>query len=880
MLSAGQRLGRYEISSFIAAGGMGEVYRARDSVLDRMVALKILSPQMSDPDRIRRFILEAKAASALNHPHIVAIYDAGEAITEDGQHIHFIASEFIDGETLRSKITERSDLARIAGHLAQVADALAKAHRAGIIHRDIKPENIMITREGYAKVLDFGLAKLRPFREANASEVDTLTAPVATSPGSFVGTVGYMSPEQIEGREIDHRSDIFSLGCVAYELVTAKAPFRGNSAIDTMHRVLYSDPQPISELRPDAPVELQRIVRKCLAKAPDERYQSMNELAIDLRQLPRDLASESSHPTQIMPLSGRHRRRRWVVAAIAAAALVITAIALNFLWARRVPAAAPARIPFQTASIEQVTVSGDLQSWNVGITSDGKFIAYVRRTVKGTGIVVQQVGTGSGVEVVHLADDTFLRGLTINPVQQEIYYTVQRRQETVSSLFRVPLFGGLPSEVMRDVDSCVTFDPQGRRFAFLRNDQKHHHVAVVIRGSDGAERLLTQASSEVRWWSDPAWSPDGKTIACVNIASAGKVTLINAIDGSVREMQIKLPKRRSLMGAAIPHFNLAWFPDGKGLAAIWSGGVNDQIFYVSYPDGTGSTITNDDRYYFGIAIARDTSRIASTAYSTAQQVWMLKQGGQPLQVTNWPVNYGASGIALKPDGKIVYVSNWDLWQFDPSNGVETQMTRNSHLWAPKVSRDGSAIVFATASHTQEIWRIEPDGAHPRKIGTGNFPSLSSDGRQVIYVCCSMQTHVWTASADGASPRQILDVDCTYPTISPDGKRFAAGDRHAQPAVWSVFDFTTGRMLARLPSINAWQLAQWTPDGRALISVRGEHGVDNLFSYAIDGSKPHRLTNFTTESIGRFDVAADGTIAVLRGRTILDAVVVTDESAHR
>ncbi|MGH9907332.1 MAG: protein kinase domain-containing protein [Pyrinomonadaceae bacterium] len=290
-LSPGTSLSHYRVISKIGAGGMGEVYLAQDTKLDRKVALKFLPADLAaNQDRMRRFTQEAKAAAALNHPNIAHIYEIGEH-----EGTNFIAMEFIDGETLREAIHRRkTDLARLLRYLQHAAEGLAKAHAAGIVHRDLKPDNIMISRDGHTKLLDFGLAKLieqQPIPSRESSEVVTAVMPQHSLPGKVMGTVGYMSPEQVQGntKEIDQRSDIFSFGCILFEAATGKKPFEGDSVIKTLHMVVYEPAPSLAELNPLAPTDLQHILRRCLAKDPDERYQSIKEVAIELKELRRQL---------------------------------------------------------------------------------------------------------------------------------------------------------------------------------------------------------------------------------------------------------------------------------------------------------------------------------------------------------------------------------------------------------------------------------------------------------------------------------------------------------------------------------------------------------------------------------------------------------------
>src|SRR5437870_10165383 len=308
-IAAGTKLGRYEIRSKIGAGGMGEVYLAQDTKLDRKVALKILPAEVaSHRDRMNRFVREAKAAAALNHPNIAHIYEIGES-----NGVNFIAMEFIDGVTLRELIHgKQTDLAKLLRYLQHAAEGLAKAHAAGIVHRDLKPDNIMITHDGHAKILDFGLAKLvepPQLSGSGSSEVATAIIQRHSTPGAVLGTVGYMSPEQAQGRidEIDHRSDIFSFGCILFEAVTRKRAFEGKDAIDSLNKIIREPVSPISDLNPSAPTDLQRIVRRCLAKDMDERYQAIKDVAIELKEVRREMKMPGIDTT-IPPPSGETSR--------------------------------------------------------------------------------------------------------------------------------------------------------------------------------------------------------------------------------------------------------------------------------------------------------------------------------------------------------------------------------------------------------------------------------------------------------------------------------------------------------------------------------------------------------------------------------------------
>src|SRR5262245_697158 len=352
----GQSLGSYQILSQLGAGGMGEVYRARDNRLDRTVALKILPGEVAaDADRLRRFVREAKAASALNHPHVATIYEIGEA-----EGVNFIAMEYIEGRTLAAEINGRPlDAAKIIEIGIQIADALDEAHSKGITHRDIKPANLMLTARGQVKVLDSGLAKVGP----PAGQGDMSQFSTQTTPGAVIGTVAYMSPEQALGREVDHRTDIFSLGVALYEMATGQRPFRGTTASETIDLILHAQPEAIAHINEQAPAELERIVGKCLEKERERRYQSAHELLDDLDRLKHGSVSTTAE-TQARPVAQKPRARslsrsRFPLAVVAMAGATLIA-ALVYLRFYRTPHATSAPMEIKSLAVLPLeNLSGD-----------------------------------------------------------------------------------------------------------------------------------------------------------------------------------------------------------------------------------------------------------------------------------------------------------------------------------------------------------------------------------------------------------------------------------------------------------------------------------------------------------------------------------------
>src|SRR6266540_1658078 len=373
-LSPGTRLGPYEIVSPIGAGGMGEVYRVRDTRLGREVALKVLPAEFSgDPERLQRFEQEARAASALNHPNIVVVHDVGRV-----DSVFYLAMELVEGTALRDLIvTGALPIKRILPLATQIADGLARAHAAGIVHRDLKPENVMVTEDGFVKILDFGLAKLVLLSaEKMASAPTAAFGAPRTESGVILGTVGYMSPEQAAGRPVDHRSDQFSLGAILYEMATGQRAFRGGSAAETLAAIIQREPEPVGVLRPEVPAPLSWVIERCLAKAPAERYESTRDLARDLANL-RDRASSASMAGAAGGLTPPRLARTTVPWVVVTSLALLTAAWIAAVHFRERPSRPPP-VRFVVPPPEKATLSSDeAELHNLAVSPDGSRIAFV-----------------------------------------------------------------------------------------------------------------------------------------------------------------------------------------------------------------------------------------------------------------------------------------------------------------------------------------------------------------------------------------------------------------------------------------------------------------------------------------------------------------------
>src|SRR5215510_2435361 len=489
-LAAGKHLGHYEILSPLGIGGMAEVYLAEDTRLHRKVALKILPEEFaSNQSRLRRFNQEATAAAALNHPHIAHIYEIRGA---DG--LHFIAMEYIAGETLRDKIyLQKTPLTRLLKYLIHIAEALTKAHAAGIVHRDLKPDNIMITRDDYTKILDFGLAKLlepqNPFTSGGAafSEVATAVMGQQSLAGAVMGTVGYMSPEQAQGRvgEIDHRSDIFSFGCILFETVTRHKAFEGKDALDSLHKIVYAPIPQISDFETSAPAELQRVIQRCLAKDPNKRYHSIKDVALELEEIRQELKSadlrtsipetfstagksadairskSSQQLVEGVTTTGAFRstssaeylvneiktHKRGVL--LGGAVLIVLAAGVAFglykLLGRK------PSVTFGPLKIARLTSTGQVNL--ATITSDGKYVFYVQDDGEKESLWMTQVTTSSNLQIVAPAEAHY-DGLTVSHDGNFLYYVRLDRDNPSGALFRMPALGGNARKLLVNIVSA------------------------------------------------------------------------------------------------------------------------------------------------------------------------------------------------------------------------------------------------------------------------------------------------------------------------------------------------------------------------------------------------------------------------------------------
>src|SRR5438876_25195 len=824
MKITGGKLGRYEIRSKIGEGGMGEVYLAHDTQLDRKVALKILPAEVAaDRNRMERFVREAKAAAALNHPNIAHVYEIGE---HDGTN--FIAMEHIDGQTLRELIRNHTDLGKLLRHLQHTAEGLAKAHAAGIVHRDLKPENMMVTRDGHAKILDFGLAKLIETKRPSdtSSEVATAILPQPSQPGMVLGTVGYMSPEQAQGKtnEIDHRSDIFSFGCILFEAVTGRKAFEGKDAVESLNKIIREPVSPISDLNPTAPADLQRIVRRCLAKDPDERYQTIKDVAIELKEVRHDLQGQEAHttvpPSTTSPAgvasqsfgsaatgtpdssSARASSAEYVTSqikghkvgfALALVLLVAVITGAGFGLYKLVNRRLPKKIiSFETAKLERLTTSG--KASDAAISPDGKYVAHVKTDAGQRSLWLRQVVTTSDTQIVPPSWQNYY-GITFSKDGDYIYYVLgEPNNPATRALYQVSALGGASRKVIENVASPVTLSPDGMRLAFVRGSATQ--TALVVANADGtgerpvAVRKLPNPFST----GGPSWSPDGKLLASLAIVSASNEAVARTI---VVEVQVENGAERPITSEKWPPSEagqVAWLSDGSGLVAIAidQASASVQLWHISYPGGEVRKITNDLINYNRLSLTADSSALVTVQTEGEMNLWVAPLGdaGRAKQISSGRGD-GSVGLSWMPGGKIVYMSrasgSGDIWSIEQDGKNQKQLTAHARAnYYPWATPDGRYIVFVStrSRSSRSIWRMDADGGNLKQLteGPGDiFPQSSPDGRWVVFSSSrSGSMRVWKVSIDGGEPVRLTDKWTANPTVSPDGSLIACFYREDQP----------------------------------------------------------------------------------------------------
>jgi len=879
-LDPGTQIGRYRVVSLLGSGGMGEVYLARDESLDRSVALKILPPDLvKNDERVRRFVQEAKSASSLNHPHIVTIYEIGEvefAGGDDGASadtIHYIAMELVSGHTLKTLIhQEKTDLRTLVRYLAQAADGLAKAHAAGIVHRDLKPENVMVTSDGFAKVVDFGLAKLT---ETASSGTDLTSAPTelarATGAGVVLGTIGYMSPEQVQGKTVDHRSDIFSLGCVLYEAATRQRPFQADSDVETLHKILKERPQPIEEINPEVPGELRRVIRRCLAKLPDQRWQGMKDLALELSELADEydtLSASSGSGTRVssgvMGEAPASRRMRMVVAAALTIGLLGLAAAVWSVAFRSDPASADP--PAATMDIRRV--ASDPNLLEAVLSPDGQQLALMKTEAGSTSIWIRQVATGSEVRIA--SDLERVREICFSADGTFLFYMAG------DTVFRLPSLGGTPRRVAAGVVNSFAVSPDGQRIAYGRIESDAGFVMLADIERPEPRVLLQELPGDL------AWSPDGGTLL---VNGAGRLedmpdtlTFVSVGDGRSEDVTID-----ELWAFGDP----VWVDEDEivGFGQVIGGEPSAvQLWQLSYPGGRARRLTSDATGFRPpLSASADGRTLVALQQRRTWQLWSARadnlQNGTELHADERRLDVKA----ITGSSVILNVGGDQLWSVRLDGSALQRLTpegvrvRIGTVFSPTAD----AVIFdGVEDGTSYVWRMNSDGSDLRPLTTGmQAEALTADGQAVRFIRLESDDSIsmWRVAVAGGEPERVEPRHRTA-RYSPDERYRFTTDRDGQ-AYRVVVEPANGGTV-----VQSWNLAPaprpqlaWAPTADAVDVVRETDGIANLWRLPLHGGEPRQLTRFSDPGLESFVWSDDGLILYYTRSTFVsrDVVLITN-----
>ena len=904
----GKSLAGYTIVRPISSGGMGEVFLAREDRLGRDVAIKLLPTSIfQNQELVRRFRYEARAASAVSHPNVAHVYGMGES-----EGLSFIAMEFVDGRTLREMLASQSvPLNEAFEIVSQVAAAIAAAHARGIVHRDIKPENIIIRRDGLVKVVDFGLAKLTS--ESSSSQTiekgESLTKLNCTEPGLLMGTMKYMSPEQVRGQEIDSRTDIWSWGVICYEILTGSQPFAGATKSDVIAEVLKSEPLLLRDDNHNLPQPLKSFLRKALSKDKARRYATIAEALDELGKVRRGLSMNDLDPDgglvfdsgradksvtdaelSTEPMSNavtlqmdrqKSLRRRPSATQIVIGSLV-TALTLllgyaGYRWLNR----ERARPAPPGAQIVRLTNNGEVL--DAAISPDGRLLAYVLVKSGKQSLWIRNLESGQESQLWP-PDSALCWGPRFTPNGLTLFYVTTQPGSTISVLYRMPVSGGPAQKIVTNIDSPPALSPDGMQIAFLRGYPGQHRDALMIANVDGSaeQEIASRRHPDKFDFSGMSWSPGGKQIAVGASSGNDSLFAILAVDIS-NGAATELTQRRwtAVRGIAWENLGLGLIfsarAEGRPAAGVWRLSIADQRL---------QPITNDESDYGEITLAQHDRILATINKVEFSRLW-INQTELAGSATNDPGD-GLGGLTASRSGQIVYTVGQDerstLWRTNLSGSEHRQITSNASL-LPSASREGLIAYASTAGGgASHIWLVDSDGRNNRQLTNGDgesYPGITPAGDWVIYTSRAKERNsLWKIPTAGGDPVQLTSSGIFIrPVVSPDATRIACTYRTDEADKWkiAILSFDSGQLLTTFALPYPYnQIIRWTPDGKAITYLNNQNGVQNVWRQPLDGSPQTAVTNFTEGLIFYYTWMPPGNQLVLsRGGVKRDAILIKD-----
>jgi serine/threonine protein kinase len=870
-LGPGTLLGHYKLVRRLGQGGMGVVYEAVDQKLGRHVALKLLSESTrDDKSALERFWREARAASSLNHPGICTIHELNETAESP-----FIVMELLEGNSLEKLYRGHAmPYPTLLDLGAQLADALDAAHRKGVLHRDIKPANIFVTNSGQAKILDFGLAKVEAAHDGiAAADASTAVNPL-TSSGSTAGTVAYMSPEQARGEPLDARSDLFSLGVVLYEMATGQHPFSGATTAVVFDKILNLAPVAPITLNSQLPAEFENILNKLLEKDRELRCQSAAELRADLKRLQRKSSSGSvsvsghsqSASSMGIPRPATNKLRNVTIAVL----VILAGFAGWRFW--------PRPKPFASVSVNQITNIGTIEL--IALSADGRFLAEVKNDRGQRTVWVRNTATNTETQILGASSSYYL-GLTFSPDANYLYFTRATLENLArSDLYVMSVFGGTPRQLIFNIDSPVSFAPDGNRFTFLRwlPDQKDNFSEIHITNKALA----------------PVWSPDGSRIAWFQMEVGTTRIGLKVLELSSKKVTtVAPPAGISWVNPDLAYTTLAWMPDSHHLLALYYRQHTNraQIGVVTIPSGEFHSVTNDVISYSQLALSGNGRTLATVITNVDSSIALYgSDGGEP--VSTLPLRIMPSTIAWATEDRLLYAAGGSsIGTIDRATGSVQSFDTGEIAPGDFIAScpDGHILFtgFPKGGGEPRLFRMNAEGGGIAQLTTSGFaraPSCSADSQKAYFSLGSdVNVSLWSMPVAGGTPTQLVrPVNYAVATVSRDGMRAALFAVRENKVCAIIANLATGQM--QPPFFIDQSLANFatfSPDGRGIVSDALRNGGNTLLYQPLDGSPPHVLFNPAPETIQGFDWSPSGKqLAVARFKSSSDVVLITDQKGDQ
>jgi eukaryotic-like serine/threonine-protein kinase len=872
-LQEGDILGEYRIIRLLGRGTGGEVYLAQDPELPRKVALKVLSTQVDSGDLIERFKREARAVSALNHPYILTIHEFKQL-----GDLHYIVTEHVEGQPLRGHIGKLSQ-EQAMEFARQIAEALKAAHAAGIVHRDIKPENIMVHPNGYVKVLDFGLAKPTGFEGSFPGGVGggVATAPALgqlSEPGMLMGTLPYMSPEHLVGKKAGPSSDVWAWGVVLYEMLCGRRPFTGLTQSEVSASILECEPVSASDDK-----ELNRLIGKALCKDPHRRYQSMAEAIEDLERI-QTRQGDAFYFVKSKAVAAWEWIQRWRTEVLVLAVPVLTVIGI-YLATDYFPGR-----QFRVTGVEPLT--GLHNVLKATISPDEKTIAFTTQEADGQRLWIRQLSLSMPIQELHRVSTGTYSGITFGTDSRSVYFVL--RKDELGKLYRLPVQGGVPKMVLDDVDSSISFSPDGGRMAFFRIDSINRRASLVTKGLEvSPESTHFTLTAPDYFWTAPVWSGDGCCLlfGVLNDSGTGVTNLkIMSVDLRNGHEQVIGPLPWYWMGQPV------WSKNGHAIIVPATGNDADrsQLLEISGPRGKISALlVHDGISYRDLEWGREQRNLVTVQEARKSQPWILSvSDGTARPVPNLSGTF--YGAAWTPRAEIISQTDVDghpdLWVINPDTGSRHAITHDPSVEEdPSASPNGHIAYASNAEGAFHIWVADGDGSPARRLTDDGSReeegSFTPDGSWVVYTSIREGfPGLWMAPANGGPSRQISRHPARRASVSPNGHLIVC-DYVADPRrgwITTILDASSGdpiRFIAGIPAGDNALPVHWSADGMKLIYAVTTGGTSNLWEQpAFDGGLARQLTHFVSERIFAFAPSPDGkSVACIRGEVTSDVALV-------